>query len=46
MPPSSSTNPSPSGTSGAATPADQNSTPSSAAPRAPSGEAARPTERR
>jgi hypothetical protein len=43
MPPNSSLNPTPSGTPA---PADPNSTPASATPRSPSGEAARPTERR
>ena len=43
MPPSSSLNPTPSGTP---SPTDPNSTPSSATQRSPSGEAARPTERR
>ena len=43
MPPNTSTNPMPSGMT---SPADRNSTPGSAMQRAPSGEAARPTERR
>ena len=43
MPPTTSLNPTPSGTP---SPADPNSTPTSATPRAPSGEQARPAERR